>query len=165
MKTYYYVNSRRQTEGPASLSELAEAGIRPETLVWSEGMPEWIPARDIPELQTLFGSSVPPLPGQAQHMRPPHGMPAIDRPNTYLWLGILTTILCCLPMGIVSIVYAAKVDSYWYNGNIDAARDSSLKARNWGIASAVSAIAIYVIYAILIVAGVVSASYYTHTFG
>ena len=153
MNKYYYIDAQRQTVGPFTVSQLAAEGIRPDTLVWCEGMPEWIRASNIPELQSILCSNVPPMPGyqgnqyqQAGASNQPSNAPQYEKPQSYLWLGILTTILCCLPFGIVSIVYASKVDSYWYAGKYDAARDSSLKARNWGIASAVSAAVIYFIY-------------------
>lgn len=57
-------------------------------------------------------------------------------PNNLVW-AILATLFCCLPLGIVSIVYAAKVDSLVASGNIAAARDAADRARNWAIAAAV----------------------------
>lgn len=51
-------------------------------------------------------------------------------PN-YLVQAILTTIFCCLPFGIVSIVYAAQVNSKLLAGDVSGARESSRKARMW----------------------------------
>lgn len=59
--------------------------------------------------------------------------------NNLVW-AILTTLFCCLPFGIVSIVYASKVDGLRIAGNIPAAVEMSQKARNWAIAAAVSPI-------------------------
>lgn len=59
------------------------------------------------------------------------------KPDSYLVWAILTTFLCCMPFGIVSIVYSTKVDSYWYAGQYSAAYDASHKAKVWAIASAV----------------------------
>ena len=36
--------------GPLSLDELKQQGITRETPVWREGMPNWVQAKDIPEL-------------------------------------------------------------------------------------------------------------------
>ena len=55
-------------------------------------------------------------------------MPAI--PN-HLVGAILTTIFCCLPFGIVSIVYAAGVNSKVAAGDIAGARAASDKAKTW----------------------------------
>ena len=58
-------------------------------------------------------------------------------PNQMAW-AILTTLFCCLPLGIVSIVYAAQVDGKRAAGDIAGARIASDKARFWALASAVS---------------------------
>ena len=58
-------------------------------------------------------------------------------PNNLVW-AILSTLMCCLPLGIVSIVYAAKVDGLAASGNVGAARDAANSAKNWAIAAAVS---------------------------
>ena len=72
----------------------------------------------------------------------PQGPP----PSSNMVWAILTTILCCLPFGIVAIVYASKVDGYWYAGNYEAAYDASNKARNWSIAAAATSFGITLIY-------------------
>jgi len=59
-------------------------------------------------------------------------------PNNNLVWGILVTILCCLPFGIVSIVKAAKVDSLWMSGRHEEAQAAAQSARNWAIAGVVA---------------------------
>lgn len=51
-------------------------------------------------------------------------------PNHLVW-AILSTLFCCLPLGIVSIVYAAKVDGLRAAGDIAGARTASDKAKFW----------------------------------
>jgi len=58
------------------------------------------------------------------------------KPQNFLWLAICSTLLCCLPCGIVSIVYASKVDSAWTQGNYAGAKEYSDKAKMWGIIAA-----------------------------
>ena len=58
------------------------------------------------------------------------GGPPPHVPNHLVW-AILVTIFCCLPFGIVSIVYAAKVDGLVASGQIGAARDASDNAKMW----------------------------------
>lgn len=53
------------------------------------------------------------------------------KPSNYLALAILSTIFCCLPFGIVSIVFASKVDNQWYNGDYNGAMESARKAKTW----------------------------------
>ncbi|UHQ24014.1 CD225/dispanin family protein [Lysobacter sp. 5GHs7-4] len=66
-------------------------------------------------------------------MNAPHGEYV---PNHLVW-AILSTLFCCLPLGVVSIVYAAQVDGKRAAGDIVGARAASRSAANWAIASAV----------------------------
>lgn len=50
---------------------------------------------------------------------------------SYLVQAILVTIFCCIPFGIVAIVYAAQVNEKLARGNYDGAVDSSKKAEIW----------------------------------
>ena len=58
-------------------------------------------------------------------------------PNHLVW-AILTTLFCCLPLGIVSIVYAAQVDGKRAAGDLPGAWEASRKAKLWAIWSAVA---------------------------
>ena len=76
-------------------------------------------------------------------------------PPTYLWQSIVCTVLCCLPLGIPAIVYAAQVERYFMSGNIDAAYKSSRNAKNFTLASFITGLvfgALYCIYIVVIVA-------------
>lgn len=57
------------------------------------------------------------------------------RPNSYLALAIISTIVCCLPTGIVSIVYATQVNSAYEDGDYAKAENSSRNAKTWGLVS------------------------------
>lgn len=72
-------------------------------------------------------------------------------PSSNLVWGILTTLFCCLPFGIVSIVYASKVESLWSIGQREAAYDASNKAKKWAIWAALSAVILWVIYIFVII--------------
>ncbi|WP_299549622.1 CD225/dispanin family protein [Seonamhaeicola sp.] len=55
------------------------------------------------------------------------------RPSSYLALAIISTILCCLPTGIVSIIYATKVNSAYEDGKYEEANKASKNAKLWGL--------------------------------
>ena len=57
------------------------------------------------------------------------GMPRYV-PN-YLVQAILCTLFCCLPFGIVAIVFAAQVNGHLAAGNHQAAASASANARTW----------------------------------
>lgn len=55
----------------------------------------------------------------------------------YLVWSILTTLFCCVPFGIVSIVYAVKANSAYDAGNFDEHTRCADKAKMWMIIGAV----------------------------
>lgn len=87
-------------------------------------------------------------PNYAQGQRPP-------KPDNYLIWAILSTLFCCLPLGVVSIVYSSKVDGQYNAGDFVGAQDSADKAKKFAMWSAISAgilIAIYIIVVVIAVA-------------
>jgi hypothetical protein len=51
--------------------------------------------------------------------------------NNWLVPAILATLCCCLPFGIVSIVYAAQVNAKLAGGDVAGAMQSASNARMW----------------------------------
>ena len=67
---------------------------------------------------------------------------------------------CCLPFGIVGIVYAAKINSSMAAGNYEEAKNAAKSAKIWIIASAVVGLIVEVIYIIFAFIGGVGGYYY-----
>ncbi len=84
----------------------------------------------------------------------------LQKPETNLVWAILSTILCCLPLGVVSIVYASKVDSLWSQGLQAEAVESSKKAKKWAMIGAIAGVVGAILYVIFVVIIGVSASSY-----
>ena len=74
------------------------------------------------------------------------GAPNVVKPSSNLVWAILSTLFCCMPFGIVAIVYAAKVDSLWSTGKNQEAYDASESAKKWAMASLIAGLIIFVIY-------------------
>jgi hypothetical protein len=79
-----------------------------------------------------------------------------DPPPNYLAWSIVTTILCCLPFGIVSIVYAAQVNSKWQSGDVEGARLASKNAKTWAWVAFAAGIAFGLIWSLLVMLGAVA---------
>lgn len=73
------------------------------------------------------------------------------KPKDNLVWAILSTLCCCLPFGVVSIVHSAKVDSLYHSGNCIEAQKEADIAKKWAIRSVVAAIVFWVLYIILVV--------------
>ncbi|HXA90198.1 MAG TPA: CD225/dispanin family protein [Mycobacterium sp.] len=90
----------------------------------------------------------PPQPGwQGQ----PPGWQGQREPDNYLVWAILCTVLCCLPLGIVSIVYSTKVSGLWSQGRYAEAQTAANNAKKWAIISAIVGAVVAVIAVILYV--------------
>lgn len=72
-------------------------------------------------------------------------------PPNYLVQSILVTLCCCLPLGIVGIIFAAQVNSKWESGDRRGAQEASAKAKQW---STIGFICGIVVNAIAVVAQV-----------
>ncbi|MDR1332265.1 MAG: CD225/dispanin family protein [Tannerella sp.] len=137
---YYYMDGNVK-KGPFSLATLKHAPVRPDTPVWNKSLPDWVEARMLPELQPFFAVTqqrVPPPPLYQPNMPPPGGQPQAGSyslysafgnpavrppmPDNYMVWAILTTICCCMPLGIVSLVHSSKVNSAYLTGNYEEAR-------------------------------------------
>ena len=82
---------------------------------------------------------------QQNYSSTPNPKPTGPKPNNYLALSIIVTILCCWPFGIPAIVNAARVDKYWNEGDELSANDASNKAKRWTILSVVFAFILIII--------------------
>jgi hypothetical protein len=101
---------------------------------------------------TLAGGTYTPPPPPP---RPPGGG-YVGRPSTipnYLVPAILTTVFCCLPAGIVAIVYAAQVSQKEQAGDIAGALKASQNARTWSIVSACAVVVTILIAIVFLAAG------------
>jgi len=58
---------------------------------------------------------------------------AVTRPGipNHLALAVLVTIFCCMPFGIMAMIYAAQVNPRLMNGDYAGAMDASKKAAIW----------------------------------
>ena len=82
----------------------------------------------------LTGAAAPP--SQSYTPPPPPrayatatAAPSGPQPPNYLVQSILVTLCCCLPLGIVAIVFAAQVNSKWATGDVAGAAEASNKAK------------------------------------
>jgi hypothetical protein len=83
---------------------------------------------------------------------PPMGGPAGSPPPNNLVLAIIS-LLCCWPVGIPAVIFAAQVNGKWASGDQAGAVEASAKARKFAIIALVLGIVSTVIYGAVILAG------------
>ena len=106
-------------------------------MVWTVGLPDWKPAKQVPELSNLL-SSLPP--------EPPVVVNTNTMPKTWLVESILVTIFCCLPFGIIGIVNATKIETLYYSGQYEQALNHSRQAKKWTLWGLFSMLIFWVLY-------------------
>ena len=77
----------------------------------------------------------------------------------YLVLSIISTLCCCLPFGIVAIVFAAKINSSVAAGDYEAAEKAAKTAKIW-IIVAVAVGVIWNIIQMVLFGGLMDMAYY-----
>ena len=65
--------------------------------------------------------------------------------------AILSTILCCLPLGIVAIIKASNVNSLYDRGDYAGAEAAAKSAKSWAMWGAILAVIGVVLYVLLVV--------------
>jgi hypothetical protein len=123
---WYYAIGTTQ-HGPvhaAAIRQMLEAGrLTPESLVWRDGMPQWLRAADVAELAqpvVPIAEPVPPMPPPPPvhaipYQGPQYGMPrdTSGQATAALVLGIVSIVTCWCPLiglatGIPAWVMGAK---------------------------------------------------------
>lgn len=73
-----------------------------------------------------------------------------QKPDNFQIWAILSTVLCCLPLGIVAILQSNKVDTLWAMGKHEEAQAAAKSAKMWTIIAAGCGIAGGFIYSIIV---------------
>ena len=84
------------------------------------------------------------------------GPSVVVAPDPWLWQSIVATVLCCLPLGIPGIVYAARSSEAARRGDLAAARAAAGTARTFVLWSIGLGIVTLVGYLLLLAVGVVA---------
>lgn len=109
MAQWYYGSSAGQ-HGPVEESELramiASGGVGPQTLVWRDGMSDWMPLQSVPEF-SVPQQQQPVSPYPAPYSGPPGYYPGAPLPQNGLAIasmvcGIVGYVTCCF-VGILGV--------------------------------------------------------------
>jgi|SRR5579871_3124441 len=130
---YKIIGGDGKEYGPVSAEQLrqwmTEGRVNAQTRAQAEGSTTWQPLGEFPEF------AVPPTTGAVPPSATPPPPPAPGQPrpqiSNYLVPAILSTICCCLPFGVVAIIFAAQVNTKLQAGDIPGAMEASKKAKMW----------------------------------
>ncbi len=127
---YFVYSKTGERFGPATVQDLNEwakdGRVDINSMVAAMDTEEVIPITKVPGFQIA-----PPVPKSNTTYQPQPTKPASVFVENNLVQAILVTMCCCLPFGIVSIVYASQVDGFARSGDRVAAEDAADKAQSW----------------------------------
>lgn len=145
MKIWVYLNGIQQ--GPYTLEELANMPITASTPVWYEGLPQWLPAHEAPATASLFTGEAENATHETEtavhHEFSPNATASYSPqaaaraemppcPPTFMAWSIISMICCCMPGGIVAIIFSALTSGAYSNGDYEKAKKMSERAE-WAI--------------------------------
>ena len=111
---------------------------------WQGQQPGWPGQQPVPQgQQPGWQGQQPGWPGQQP------GWQGQQPPDNYLVWAILCTVLCCLPFGIVSIIYSTKVSGLWAQGQYAEAQAASDSAKKWAIIGAIVGPILYILLTVI----------------
>lgn len=157
----YFMVINGQQQGPFETDALLAAGLTQSTLVWREGMPQWLPASQVAELAHLF----PPCPPAAASY-------GAMQPKPDGWLGwniacVIVGFTMCgvIPgiFGILGIIAANESESLWNSGRYAEAESRAASARRWakvsGIVILLGLVLVALFFGCMIALGILGAQY------
>jgi Interferon-induced transmembrane protein len=72
--------------------------------------------------------------------------------NNLVW-AILSTVLCCLPLGVVAIVKSTQVSGLWAQGRFAEAQKAADDAKKFAMWGAIAGVVVAVIWVLIAVVG------------
>lgn len=144
----YYLLINGEKEGPYQLEDFRAFPITAKTLVWTAEKGGWYYAEEYAELSIFLPKkeSVTPVSEPIK--------PSIAPPKTWLLESILTTVFCCMPAGVVGLIYAVQVRDMISLNRLELAHKYSSQAKVWTIVSFSIGIVFFIIWILLLFLGV-----------
>lgn len=136
----YHVVIEGQAVGPYTPQQLAALGINGETLIWYQGLENWVPAASVPEVMAAISAA-------QNHNSEPKQQPAVPqtpvqpqqqhsfietRPASNLVFAIIGLVMF-FPLGIPALIKAIRVNGLWAQGQHEEAIAQSNSARKLGL--------------------------------
>lgn len=145
----YWIIVEGRPQGPFTADQLkVRRDFTADLPVWTSRLTDWTTVGQLPELASLLsvtdgdepsesevGRFVEETVGQAPvaatqraatgWIQPREEIDGEKRPSSYLGWNIAMTLCCCMPAGVVGIVFSSMVNQKWQRGDVEGARKAS----------------------------------------
>ena len=143
----YYLLIEGEKEGPYYLEDFKRFPLTAKTLVWTEEKGTWYYAEEYAELAPFLPRKEKPIKEKEERKE------AILPPKTWLVESILATILCCMPVGVVGLIYAVQVRDMISLNRLELAYKYSAQARVWTLVSFFIGLVFSILWILLLLLG------------
>ncbi len=133
MKYWVIIDDIRK--GPLSLEQLKDLNLAENTPIWHAGLEEWTTIDKIPEVKALIQRTTIVEEVPITQVSFSNENNTEKCPPTYMVWAVLSTLCCCLPLGVVAIVFSSQVAPKYRVKDYDGARKASERAALWVILS------------------------------
>lgn len=150
---YWLSNGDGQVYGPYTVEELrgfvADGRVTNSSQLCQEGTNDWVPAT------AMLGVGLAGVPPTAPMAVPPSAFPSSASASWQpvgILLPILSILFCCLPAGIVSLVYATNANTKAAAGNMTGAEADRKSSALWlwiAVLPAIVAVFFYIALALV----------------
>jgi len=171
---YYYYMDGQTRKGPIELHQMVKE-ITLDSYIWCEGMENWQKASSVPAVVDAYNenknnqfdaqnNSVNQFSNNNYYA---DGNNNYTDGNTdyrnvqnngqkmqnYFVLSLVCLLLCCVPLGIVSLINSRNCDKALMEGNTRLAEEYAQKAKKWAILGMILGFVFQIIYFVLVVTG------------
>ncbi len=172
---YFFADNKGLQHGPVRHDYFKQHGISSDTLVWFDGLPNWIEAKDATTLKRYISQN-----GVESMEQPAHyhefikgQIPAnvklisshVTTPKSWVTESVLLTIFCSFIPGIIALLYGSRVGTLWSNKQYAKSLRYSYIASQWvkwGFTITVVLAAIYIVVSLLLPQAYFSVMHYNN---
>lgn len=164
---YFFVDDQGKQHGPVKAEYFKIHGIAASSLVWFEGLPNWVKASEVSYLKPFIKARGVESLNQPAHYHDHlksksvsqsgvgahHLKLEVEAPKNWIVESVLITLFLCLPLGIISLIYAMRVKPLWdrgeYTESIRVSRVAGAWVK-WGFLTIFVIIMLYLVISILV---------------
>lgn len=130
----YYIIINNTQQGPYTIEQLTSMGIAAETMVWTQGMPDWQRADTIEELQAILPPQYRKYAPYGPQPEPTYPYYYSNKKSQWMTLSIVATVLglcsCIgLILGIIAITKCSTANNLYQRGDEIGAQSADENAK------------------------------------
>lgn len=139
----YYILHQGQEIGPFEIHELRKQALDEATLIREETSEQWLPAYRYKDVLHLSDDQEQVADTNYRH-ESDKVIKEMIMPRTWVVESIICMLCCCIPCGLVALIYALNVENNFLRGDYERSVKNSNRAKLWIYGGLIFAVITYV---------------------